>query len=77
MEIFPPGTFTREAEVSMKSLNINYFAWWNDQYVAVLYIIRRNSPLHPIDHTVASLCHLLSHLRKQAPARYLLVLMLS
>ncbi|KAL4079402.1 hypothetical protein J3A83DRAFT_4085723 [Scleroderma citrinum] len=31
MEIFPPGTLTREAEVSMKSLNINHFVWWNDQ----------------------------------------------
>ena len=37
MEIFAPGTFSREAEVSMKSLNINYFAWWNDRYATVLF----------------------------------------
>ncbi|KIJ59389.1 hypothetical protein HYDPIDRAFT_118615 [Hydnomerulius pinastri MD-312] len=31
MEIFPPGTFTHDAEISVKSLGINYFAWWKAQ----------------------------------------------
>lgn len=33
LEIFPPGTFVRDAQVSMKSLGINYIAFWNDQCV--------------------------------------------
>ncbi|KAF9219516.1 hypothetical protein BS17DRAFT_420472 [Gyrodon lividus] len=28
MEIFPPGTFVRDAEISVNSLGINYLAWW-------------------------------------------------
>src|SRR6267154_6290587 len=38
MEFFPSGVFTREAEMSVRSLGIHYIAWWNHQYVPPFYI---------------------------------------
>ncbi|KAI6043916.1 hypothetical protein EDC04DRAFT_2646133 [Pisolithus marmoratus] len=31
LEIFPPGTVTRDAQLSVNSLGINYVAWWHDK----------------------------------------------
>ncbi|KAI6107589.1 hypothetical protein EDD17DRAFT_1528370 [Pisolithus thermaeus] len=31
LEIFPPGTVTRDAELSVRSLGISYIAWWHDK----------------------------------------------
>ena len=28
MEMFPPGVFVRDVEVSVKALNMRYVAWW-------------------------------------------------
>jgi len=31
MEFFPPGTFTRDRELPVRTLGMRYIAWWNDQ----------------------------------------------
>jgi hypothetical protein len=46
MEFFPSDVFTRDAETAVRSLGINYIAWWNDRYALPLPLFS-DASFHP------------------------------
>ena len=44
MEIFPPGVFVRDAEISVAALGVRYFAWWEARWVFFFDVVSSSDP---------------------------------